>query len=256
MGDTPLVRYERLRPAEIVARRRACPVAYLPIGGIEWHGEHNCLGLDTVKIHALAMECAKKIGGVVFPALFYGEPREHYLMETNHDSGGKIAARMELPRSNFTPGYMGEDFFKTDLNYVRFIHRILVEIKSLGFRIIVVMAGHGPLLYHARAACELYNLKFSRYRDGGAWACTGYELVQGEVPGAGDHAAAWETSLMMHLRPDLVDLSKLPGDPKAKLVGILGRDPRKYATREFGRKGVEAIIKRVETRVNRLLKSS
>ncbi|NLX42186.1 MAG: creatininase family protein, partial [Chloroflexi bacterium] len=30
------VRYERLRPAQIVARREACPVAYLPIGTIEW----------------------------------------------------------------------------------------------------------------------------------------------------------------------------------------------------------------------------
>ena len=42
-----VVRYERLRPAQIVARREACPVAYLPIGTIEWHGEHNPVGLDT-----------------------------------------------------------------------------------------------------------------------------------------------------------------------------------------------------------------
>ena len=51
------VQYERLRPAEIVARREACPVAYLPIGTIEWHGEHNPVGLDTLKIHALLAQC-------------------------------------------------------------------------------------------------------------------------------------------------------------------------------------------------------
>lgn len=36
MSTPPLVRYERLRPAQIVARRQACPVAYLPRGGAEW----------------------------------------------------------------------------------------------------------------------------------------------------------------------------------------------------------------------------
>src|SRR3990172_6203633 len=95
------VRYEEMLPHEAVAARKACPVAYLPIGTIEWHGEHNCLGLDTVKIHALAMECAKRIGGIVFPPLFYGEQREHHLMEANHDPEGKIAAKMELPEGNF-----------------------------------------------------------------------------------------------------------------------------------------------------------
>lgn len=32
------VQYERLRPAQIVSEREACPVAYLPIGTLEWHG--------------------------------------------------------------------------------------------------------------------------------------------------------------------------------------------------------------------------
>ena len=42
------VRYEEMLPHEAVEARTKCPVAYLPVGGIEWHGEHNCLGLDTV----------------------------------------------------------------------------------------------------------------------------------------------------------------------------------------------------------------
>ena len=55
------VRYEEMLPHEAVEARMKCPVAYLPIGGIEWHGEHNCLGLDTVKIHAIAMKCAENM---------------------------------------------------------------------------------------------------------------------------------------------------------------------------------------------------
>ena len=60
------VRYERLRPAQIVAQRQACAVAYLPIGTIEWHGEHNPVGLDTLKEHALLVRCAQRLGAWSF----------------------------------------------------------------------------------------------------------------------------------------------------------------------------------------------
>ena len=76
MNPAREVRYERLRPAQIVEARNAAPVAYLPIGTIEWHGEHNPVGLDTLKIHALAIRCAQRSGGLVFPPLYYGESRE------------------------------------------------------------------------------------------------------------------------------------------------------------------------------------
>lgn len=79
MAEMPIVRYERLRPAQIVAQREACPIVWLPIGTIEWHGEHNPVGLDTLKIHALLEVCAREIGGLVFPPLYYGENREQAL---------------------------------------------------------------------------------------------------------------------------------------------------------------------------------
>ena len=68
------VRYEEMLPHEVVAARTETPLAYLPIGGIEWHGEHNCLGLDTVKIHALALRCAQAGGGLVFPGTRHPNP--------------------------------------------------------------------------------------------------------------------------------------------------------------------------------------
>ena len=33
------VRYERMLPRETVSARKACPLAYLPIGTVEWHGD-------------------------------------------------------------------------------------------------------------------------------------------------------------------------------------------------------------------------
>ena len=54
------VRYHILRPEQIVARRNACPVAYIPIGNLEWHGVHNPLGTDTLQAEGLAILCAQK----------------------------------------------------------------------------------------------------------------------------------------------------------------------------------------------------
>ena len=78
--------------------------------------------------------------------------------------------------------------------------------------------------------------------------------MRDEIPEAGDQAAAWETSLRLALRPDLVDLSRLPAEGEAEaLLGVRGRDPRKHASVEFGQRGVEAITRRVGEKVAKLL---
>jgi creatinine amidohydrolase len=64
-----------------------------------------------------------------------------------------------------------------------------------------------------------------------------------DVGYTGDHAAWGETSLMMHLYPDTVDLSQL-GDPPHQGVG--GRDPRE-SSEEDGRLITETIVSRLAT---------
>ena len=32
------VQLERMRPGEILAERARCPIVYLPLGPLEWHG--------------------------------------------------------------------------------------------------------------------------------------------------------------------------------------------------------------------------
>jgi creatinine amidohydrolase len=46
---TTEIRYHMLRPGQIVAQRTDCPIAYVPIGTIEWHGPHNPVGADAYK---------------------------------------------------------------------------------------------------------------------------------------------------------------------------------------------------------------
>jgi creatinine amidohydrolase len=253
MSDQPVVRYERLRPAQIVARRSACPVAYLPIGTIEWHGEHNPVGLDTLKMHALLERCAQEIGGLVFPPLYYGESREEALMEANAADRAQIAEKMALPPSNFAPGYMFDSRADQNLNYHRLLLHLYHEIKSLGFRLLVVGAGHYPLLDHARAAAAIFN----QVQGHGVpkmitWAMSGYELVQGRFQPCGDHAGKWETSLLMYLDPGMQDLCLLPTDREVRPIGASNNGVQDSSA-EFGRVAIEAIVAAVRERVTEFL---
>lgn len=245
------VQYERLRPAQIVARREACPVAYLPLGTLEWHGEHNPVGLDALKMHALLLRCAEAHGGLVFPPLYYGENREQALMEANPAHREPIAAKMGLPAHHFAAGYMMESISDQNRRYHALLLHIFHQIKSLGFKVLVVGGGHYPLLDHARAAAALFHQEQSRPRMI-TWAMTGYELVRGQFQPCGDHAGKWETSLQMYLDPGLVDLSLLPSDPKQELVGASNNGVQ-GSSAAFGKQAADAIVLAVGERVRDFL---
>ena len=59
------VRYEDLLPHQFRLRLAECPVAYLPLGTLEWHGEHLPLGSDAIISHGLMIKAAEKLGGIV-----------------------------------------------------------------------------------------------------------------------------------------------------------------------------------------------
>jgi creatinine amidohydrolase len=236
----PEVRYNMLRPAQIVERRNACPAAYIPIGTLEWHGVHNPVGADTLQAEGLALMCAQRGGGLVFPPLYYGESRLEALMEANAGDRDAIAARMDLSPDNFLPERQPFSATEQALNYHKLLIHILAEAESLGFQLGVLVAGHYPLIDHARAAVLQFNQREHSKRQGMlAWAFVDYLLVRDQYPHAGDHAAGWETSHVMALHPQTVDLSLLPPKGEA-LVGIGGHMAPQDATAEFGRETLNA----------------
>jgi len=247
------VRYHMLRPRQIVERRKAFPVVYIPIGNLEWHGLHDPVGTDTLQAEGLAILCARKGGGLVFPPLYYGESRAESLMEATARDREEIARLMDLDPENFSP--QGQPFTPTEqvLNYQRLLLHILAEAESLGFKVGVLVAGHYPLIDHARAAAVIFNQRHYSKRHGMlAWACVDYLLVKDRYPFAGDHAGGWETSHMLALHPETVDLSELParGEP---LVGAGGAMAPQDASAQFGQETLEAaadvIIREVRHRL-------
>ena len=247
------VRYHMLRPQQIVEKRKACPVVYIPLGNLEWHGVHNPVGADTLQAMGLAELCARKGGGLVFPPLWYGDSRSEGLMEANSGDKEDIAAAMELPVENFSPERQPFTATEQALNYHKLLLHILAQAESLGFRLGVLVAGHYPLIDHARAAvCQFNQREYSRYHGMLAWACVDYLLIKDRFDCAGDHAGGWETSHLMALHPETVDLSLLP--PKGeRIVGAGGKLAPQDATAEFGQLTLEAaadvIVKEVHHRL-------
>lgn len=245
------VQYERMLPRQVVAAREACPAAYIPIGTIEWHGPHNPLGTDALAAHALAVRCAQAAGGLVFPPLWYGESREEGLMEANGAEREGIWEAMNLPASNFAPGYMRFAPHEQVTSYNHLLLHCLFQVQSLGFKVATFVAGHYPLIDHARAACSLFHQ--ARFNNRRArmitWAFTGHELVRDVYPEGGDHAGFWETSLMLALCPGLTDMNELPADPQQRPVSVITAEPVRNATAEYGEKAVALIVERATKRV-------
>lgn len=239
------VRYHMLRPQQIVERRTACPVAYIPIGTLEWHGVHNPLGADTLQAEGLALRCAERGGGLVFPPLYFGESRTDMLVECAAGwDGPLIAEQMQLPFSNFDEKHQPFSASEQVLNYHKLLFHILAEAQTLGFSVGVLVAGHYPLIDHARAAVlQFHQWALSRWGAEAmlAWACVDYLLVRDRYRDSGDHGGKWETSHVMALHPETVDLARLP--PKGeKVIGVgSAHDPRE-STAEFGRETLDAAV--------------
>lgn len=53
-----------------------------------------------------------------------------------------------------------------------------------------------------------------------------------------DHAAMNETSLLMAMYPELVQMENLPSDATKWPVGVSGKDPRKFADPEVGNQSI------------------
>lgn len=238
------VRYEDMLPYEIVAARRAKPVAYLPLGGLEWHGEHMAVGNDALKAHRLCELAAERGGGLAMPVLWYGEPRIVSLMEANAQDKDKIVKAMKLKQSHFTKNPFGTSADEQVDFYRKLVMHTLIQIYTLGFRAIVILTGHYPIYDWVHPVVKAFN---KDHRDCKAYAGIEFHydvaaLGKGKV--GGDHAAKWETSYLMALRPECVDMGVFAGRPAEEpLIGVGGEDPRVHATKQLGAAACELIVK-------------
>jgi creatinine amidohydrolase len=150
-------------------------IVIVPIGSLEQHGEHLPVSTDSIIVEHLAHSVSKKISSLVLPTFAYGVSFEHRPM-------------FNLSLTNST------------LSSV--LSEICVSLCEYGFPQIVILNGHhgnmGLLQYISqnvdRRTSELCSVHAINY----------WHLLDREF----DHAGFVETSLMLAIKPEIVNMSK------------------------------------------------
>jgi creatinine amidohydrolase len=224
------VKYEEMLPHELDEAVAKFPVAYCAFGSLEWHGRHLALGNDTLKAYNLLLLTAQKYGGVVVPPTYWG------FLGKWHD---------------WTMIDFGQEI--VDELYAK----IFQGLVDVGFKVVIGMTGHD-----VQPQRDAIAKAVARIQESGK--ATGFAMMEGDLydltDDRMDHAAHWETSLLMYLRPELVDMSRiahedLETDAGSKAAGIYGRDPRKFASRELGEKIATGIVDAIGRKAQELVAS-
>jgi creatinine amidohydrolase len=213
--------YSHLHPDTLTAIRQETPIAYLPWGALEWHGPHLPFGTDGLIAEAIAKRVAERVGGVVLPTTWWP-----ITPLPNQES---IAVSSAIIRN------LWEDLF--------------AELSRAQWSLVVAITGHCShgheiiLMETAKYAIREHNLL--------VLAISPFSLVDEKML---DHAALWETSLMMTLHPDLVRMealgkTHLSPDQSA----VLGSDPRGRASASIGTRALRMSVEHISRATRRLL---
>jgi creatinine amidohydrolase len=183
--------------------RRLAPdaVAVVPVGATEQHGPHLPVGTDTFAVGHIAWAAAEAASEratvVVTPTLPFGSSHHHLPF------GGTIS-------------------FSTEI-YYRAVREIVESLIGTGFRAVLLLNGHGGnrdivgLVARDLSQAHLVKLAAASYWEiaHGALAETAWGRT-GDVPG---HAGAFESSLVLTLRPETV-VETLPHRDAAEIARL------------------------------------
>lgn len=235
------VLYEELTPTEFRERLAATPVAYLPLGTIEWHGEHLPLGSDGLQSREFFIMLARETGGIVYPMLFMGPDRKEIVNGEELYGMDLYKGEEDSEKAYATQKLDGSSYWIEKEDFRILMEAILKQVSRSGFKVLVAH-GHGPSTGFLIDNIEKWEVKYGLK----ILHCWGHRDKEG-MGIMVDHAAMNETSLVMALRPELVKMEYLPADTSEWPAGVGGKDPRLWASPE---KGKEILVIQKERMVN------
>jgi len=200
------VMMSRLSWPAYAARLETGATIFVPIGALEQHGPHLPLGVDALLASAVAVDVATRVDGLVAAPINYGYKSQARC------GGGQCF-----------PGTTSVDA----ATLVALVTDVIRELARHGARRIVLVDGHYENQWFLTEACEL-ALREPQARESGLrvlrteyWEFCGTEVLDPMFPGgfpgfALEHAALIETSMMLHLHPELVRMDLVPADGPAR----------------------------------------
>ncbi|MDO4682968.1 MAG: creatininase [Lautropia sp.] len=185
--------------------RQGCPV-FIPVGSLEQHGPHMSMNPDVLLPTAVSQGVAEEVDGLVAPAITYG-----YKSQQKSGGGNHMMGTTSLDGQTMTS----------------VVKDILKEFVRHGVRKLIFVNGH---FENAAFLTEGVDLALRELRWEGIddvrclilsyWDYIDEETIRhiykDEFPGwAVEHGGVLETSLMLHLHPQLVDMDKVVDHPPA-----------------------------------------
>ncbi|MFW8641952.1 creatininase [Rhizobium beringeri] len=180
---------------------------FLPLGATEQHGHHMALNVDVVIPTAICERVARAVGGLVAPTVPYGNRSQ--------------------PRLGWRPGLPGTINLSAH-TFSLVVRDILVDLYRQKVRRIVVLNGHYENIWPSIEGIELALDVIGRDKTDGLtilridhWEFARPETIARIFPDGYpgielEHASVLETSLMLAIRPDLVDLDRALHDGPAQ----------------------------------------
>lgn len=238
------MRFEMMLPHQIRAAIAKNTPVVLPLGVLEYHGEHMAVGMDTLAVTRVLDRLEREVDLVILPPFYYGAAS--YAVEgpegtgSLHVDAGKIAPFAEemflgLLRIGFRNihgviHHQTENFaagMPTDLAF-RFAGRQAV------FRFLEAERGEG---WWGRNEMRDYYAQHDAGTDPFNWIRV-HPLMTSEIVAEYpfDHAGIGETSLMMALAPDAVEAARM--DENTGWYTETAQD----ASAELGETGVTMIL--------------
>ena len=210
--------FAELTAPEIRALPRDSTLVIAPIAAMEQHGPHLPVGTDTILAGAVAEGVGRELGSraLVLPVLWLGAS-DHHLPR-----GGTLTS--PLPA------------------YEQILVDLLMPLLRDGFRRFLILNGHGGNIDPLRVALRRLDVEFPRAILTGAayWDLAADELAalcRGARTEMG-HACELETSMVLHLRPDLVRLDLIRDDPDLAPPGLRGLS----WARDFARRTDHGVV--------------
>lgn len=241
------MRFEMMLPHQIrKAIAENWPVV-LPLGVLEYHGEHMAVGMDTLAVTGMLARIEAELEMVVLPPFYYGA--SSYAVEPPEGNGslhvdGKVLAPFAeemfygLLRIGFRNihgfiHHQSENFtagMPTDLSF-RFGARQAI------FRFLERERGDG---WWGKKEMVDYYARHEAGTDPFNWIKIN-PLMSADIIAAYpfDHAGIGETSLMMALYPEAVDMSRM-GENTGWYTASAGD-----ASAELGERGVALVRERM-----------
>ena len=212
------MRFAEMTAPEIRALSRESTLVVAPVAACEQHGPHLPVITDTVLVGAVAdgVERALSPSVLLLPVLWLGASDHHLPF------GGTLTATLGT--------------------YETTLVELLTPLLRDGFRRALLLNGHGgnvdPLHVALRRLAPEFPgalLTGAAYWEVAEAAIARHVVGPRKVVG---HACEIETSMMLHLRPDLVRKGQIRDDPDTHPESLAGL----FWARDFGRKTGHGVV--------------